>query len=64
MKSHSYACRDYPGMQGCPGRVQAETENELWQLIELHARVAHGEDPGAWSDADRAQLRALIKSEE
>ncbi len=64
MKAYSYACKDYPGVEGCPGRVQAETEDELWKLIELHATIAHGEDPGAWSEEDRAQLKALIKSED
>ena len=42
-KAYSYACKDYPGMEKCPGRFYAETEGELWKLIELHASVAHGE---------------------
>ncbi|MDH3688388.1 MAG: DUF1059 domain-containing protein [Gammaproteobacteria bacterium] len=63
MKSYSYACKDYPGLEGCPGRFQVETEDELRKLIELHASVAHGEDPAAWGDEDRAQLKTLIKTE-
>ena len=61
--THSYACRDYPGMEACPAQVIAETEDEVWKLMELHASVAHGEDPAAWSDEDRAYLKTLIKSE-
>jgi hypothetical protein len=64
MKSrHSYVCKDYPGMDACPGQFVAETENELWKLIELHATVAHGEDPREWSDEDRKLLKTLIRSE-
>ena len=60
---YSYACKDYPGMEGCPGKVAAATEDEVVKLAELHAVVAHGEDPSAWSEEDRAFLLALIKSE-
>ena len=60
-KFYSYACSDYPGMEDCPGKVQAETESELWQLLEIHGKLAHGEDPSDWSDEDRAQIKALIK---
>ncbi len=45
---YSYACKEYPGMETCPGRFYAETEDELWKHIELHAVVAHNEDPDAW----------------
>ena len=62
-KTHSYACGDYPGMEACPAQVTAETEDEVWKLMELHASVAHGEDPAAWSDEDRVYLKTLIKSE-
>ena len=62
MTAYSYACADYPGMEDCPGKVQAATEAELWQLIEAHARIAHGEDPSAWGDEDRAAIRRLIKT--
>lgn len=60
---HSYACKDYPGMEACPGQFVAETEGELWKLIELHASVAHGENPREWSDQDRKLLRMLIRNE-
>ncbi len=61
--AYSYACKDYPGMEACPGQVVAETEAEVWKLMELHASVAHDEDPGAWSDEDRTYLKTLIKPE-
>ena len=61
-KSHSYACKDYPGMEACPAQFTAETEGELWKMIELHATVAHAEDPAEWSGEDKAFLRKLIKS--
>ena len=35
-KTHSYACRDYPGMEACPAQVTAETEDEVWKLMELY----------------------------
>jgi len=50
-------------MESCPGYVRAETTDEVWKLMELHAKVAHGEDPAAWSDDDRAYLQTLIKAE-
>ena len=62
-KTYAYACKDYPGMETCPGHFIAETEDEVWKLMELHASVAHDEDPSAWSDEDRAYLKTLIKSE-
>ena len=49
-------------METCPGQFTAETEDELWKLIELHASLAHGEDPAAWPAEDVAQLKALIKA--
>jgi len=62
-KSYSYACADYPGMENCPGKVTTETEAELWQLMETHARIAHGEDPSGWSDEDRKYLATLIRED-
>jgi len=62
-KTYSYACRDYPGMETCPARFTVETEDEICKLIELHAAVAHGEDPATWSDQDRAYLKSLVKSD-
>ena len=60
---YSYACKDCEGMEACPGKVVAATKDEVWKLMELHAVVAHGEDPSAWSDEDRAVLAKLIKPE-
>ncbi len=59
----SYACKDYPGMEDCPGKITAATEGEIMKLMELHAVVAHGEDPSSWSEEDRAFLATLIKPE-
>ena len=36
-------------------------EEEVWKLMETHAREAHGEDPGEWSADDRKYLGTLIK---
>ena len=58
----SYACSDYPGYHYCSGKVQAETESELWQLIKVHAIVAHGEVPADWTYKIRTQIKALIKT--
>jgi hypothetical protein len=60
---YSYACHDYPGMETCPGRFYAESEEEVWQHIELHASVAHQENPASWTAEDRAFLKALIRPE-
>ena len=62
-QSYTYACKDYPGMESCPGAVTAASEAEVWALMETHARVAHGEDPSSWSDEDRAFLKTLIRNE-
>ena len=61
--AYSYASKDYPGMEACPGHFTAKTESEVIKLIELHASVAHGEDPAAWSEDDRTYLTTLVKSE-
>jgi predicted small metal-binding protein len=47
-------------MEACSGLVVADTDDELWQLIELHARVAHDEDPAQWSTEDRQVVADLI----
>ncbi len=60
--TYSYACRDYRGMEACPGHFVAETEDELWKLMELHAVVAHEEDPSSWSDEDKAHVKTLIRT--
>lgn len=59
--AYSYACRDCEGMESCPGQVTAATEDEVWKLMELHAVVAHGEDPSAWDQDTRDYLAGLIK---
>jgi predicted small metal-binding protein len=48
-------------MEACPGAFTAETEAELWNHIELHAREAHQENPGQWSDEDRKGVKAAIR---
>jgi hypothetical protein len=60
--TYAYACKDYPGMEACPGHFIAETEGEVWRLMELHAALAHGEDPATWSDDDKTFLKTLIKA--
>lgn len=60
--AYSYACREFPGMDGCPGSFVTETEDELGQILEVHGRVAHGEDPAAWTPDDRRQIGDLIRN--
>ena len=48
--AYSYACADCEGMETCPGQVIAATEDEVWKLMELHARIAHDEDAGDWDE--------------
>ena len=60
--AYSYACRDCEGMEACPASVVAETEAEVWKLMELHAVIAHGEDPSSWDEETRRYLGTLIKS--
>jgi predicted small metal-binding protein len=60
---YSYACKDYPEMEACPFSVTTESEAEVWAQLELHAVHAHGEDPSAWSEEDRAFLKTLITAE-
>ncbi len=61
--TYSYACKDCEGMEACPASFVAETEEELWKLIELHASIAHGEGPSDWTDDVRDYVGTLIKSE-
>lgn len=61
--SFTYACKDYPGMETCPGKVTAATRDEVVKLMELHAVIAHGEDPSSWSVDDRAFLDGLINED-
>jgi predicted small metal-binding protein len=60
---YSYACKDYAGMETCPGHFYAETEEEVIQHMELHASMAHQEDPTAWSAEEWEYLKGLIKTE-
>ena len=60
-KAYSYACRDCEGMEACPASITAETKEELWQLTEMHARIAHDEDPSDWNADTRAYLETLVK---
>ncbi|RWD55385.1 MAG: DUF1059 domain-containing protein [Mesorhizobium sp.] len=58
--AYTYRCKDYPGMEACPGSFTAENAEEVMKHVELHARSAHGEDPSQWSQEDRKQLQAMM----
>jgi len=60
---YTYACKDYPGMEACPGQFVTATWDEIWKLMELHAALAHGENPDEWSDEERDYLKTLISSQ-
>jgi len=60
--AYSYACADCEGMETCPGKVIAETEDEVWRLMEVHAMIAHDEDASEWDDETRGYLKTLIKT--
>lgn len=62
-KTYSYACKDYPGMEACPAKFTTETEEQLWSVINLHAKEAHGEDPSDWPPEDIATVKSAIKVE-
>jgi len=62
MEAYSYACRDCEGMETCPASVVAETKDEVWKLIELHAQVAHEEEPADWDKETRDYLDTLIRA--
>ena len=59
--AYSYACADCEGMEDCPGVVTASTKDEVWQLMELHAKIAHDEDASEWDKETRDYLGTLIK---
>ena len=61
MEAYSYTCRDCEGMEACPATVVAETKDEIWKLMELHAQVAHEEKPADWDKETRGYLGTLIK---
>ncbi len=46
--------------EGCPGRVEAETEEEILQAAAVHAREAHGLD--TVDDATTSALRGAIRT--
>ena len=60
--AYSYACGDCEGMETCPGKIIAETEEELWQLVGLHAKIAHGENAEEWDDETKTYLKSLVKT--
>ncbi|MBT8433107.1 MAG: DUF1059 domain-containing protein [Gammaproteobacteria bacterium] len=60
--AYSYACADCEGMEACPGKIIAETQDEIWKLMELHAKIAHQEDANGWDDDTRDYLKSLIKT--
>lgn len=59
--AHAYRCREFPGMGDCPGYFVASTPEEVLKLTELHARIAHGENPDEWPPDDRQQVLDLIR---
>lgn len=60
--TYSYACADGKGTEACPGKIIAETEKQVWNLMELRATIAHEEDTNAWYDETRTYLKPLIKT--
>ena len=62
MDAYSYTCRDCEGMEKCPASDVAETKDEVWKLIELHAQVAHEEEPADWDKETRDYLDTLIRA--
>lgn len=61
-EAYTYACRNCEGMEACPGEVTAGSRDEVSKLMELHAVIAHGEDPTSWDNETRAYLSTLITS--
>ena len=58
MASYTYACKDYPGMDSCPGTFESQAQDELWKHIELHAAAASQEDPSSWPCVRSGERRA------
>ena len=58
---YSYDCRDYAGMEECPGSFVAASEEDVFKHVELHAREAHGEDPAKWSEEEAQMVKDLIR---
>ena len=63
-KAYSYACRDCEGMEACPASIVAETQDELWQLMGHHARIAHEENPADWDEETTSYLHTLVREVE
>jgi len=61
MASYTYACKDYPGMDSCPGTFESQAQDELWKHFELHAAAAPQEDPSSWPPDEITTVKALIK---
>jgi len=59
--AYRYACCDCEGMEACPASVVAESRGEVWELMKLHARIAHGESESDWDQETRTYLDLLIK---
>jgi len=59
---YSYRCADYPGMGPCPASFTAETDAEVLKHVELHAAIAHQENPEQWSPEDRQTVKKLIRA--
>jgi predicted small metal-binding protein len=56
--SYSIACKD-AGMN-CPGAFTTESESELIEHVEMHARKAHPDMK--LDDQARQQIRQLVKT--
>lgn len=63
-KAYSYTCRDCEGMEACPASIIAETQDELWELMGHHARIAHGENADDWDGETVTYLKTLIEQVE
>jgi hypothetical protein len=48
-------------MEACPASITAETKEEVRELMRLHARMAHDENPDAWDEATVDYLETLIR---
>lgn len=59
-KAYSYECRHCEGMEACPASIVSETQEELWEMIGHHARIAHEENAADWDQATEEYLNTLI----
>jgi predicted small metal-binding protein len=58
---YSYDCREYPGMEDCPGSFVAASEEEVLKHVEPYAREGHGEDSAQWSEVEVQMVQDLIR---